>query len=144
MIFKFLGKKENKDIKLKINLYEKTAALLIHVAKVDQDYTDHEKEIIEKVMLKLGVKKDEVKVLMVAAEKSENNSVQILDYTKEIKQESVEYKSKVVEALWEIIYSNNEEDMYEASLMRRLCGLLYLDNKTVGDIKERIKKLNIK
>ena len=79
---------------------------------------------------------------MIKAKLIEENSNQILDFTKEVKNMNSESKIEIVETLWQIIYSNKEADMYETSLMRRLCGLLYIDNKIMGDIKEKIKKKN--
>ncbi len=122
----------------------KTASLLIHAAKIDENYTNKEKDIVKKTLIKLGTNEDKIDQIMNEAEKNEKNSNQILDFTREIKNSSDDYKIKIVESLWSIIYSNNEADMYEANLMRRLSGLLYLDNKIVGDIKEKIKKNLIK
>tara|TARA_B110001452_G_scaffold183864_1_gene154540 strand:- start:309 stop:725 length:417 start_codon:yes stop_codon:yes gene_type:complete len=117
----------------------KVASLLIHAAKIDEAYTDDEKEIIRKTLIKLGAEKLNVDKLMSKAALNEDNSNQILDFTREVKKASDTDKIKVIEALWEIIYSNKNADIYEASLMRRLTGLLYIDNKIVGDIKEKIK-----
>ena len=121
-------------------LLSKTASLLIHAAKIDENYTDKEKEIIKKTLIKLGAKLTAINEIMFAAEKNEEESNQILDFTKDIKNTDNEYKIKIIEALWSIIYSNKEADMYEANLMRRLSGLLYLDNKIMGEIKEKVKK----
>ena len=117
----------------------KTASLLIHAAKIDENYTDNEKKIIKKTLIQLGIKESKVDQIMLTAEINEEKSNQILDFTKEIKNADSEFKIKIIETLWTIIYSNEEEDIYESNLMRRLSGLLYLDNKTVGDIKEKIK-----
>ena len=117
----------------------KIAALLIHAAKIDENYTDKEKEIIKKTLIQLGVEDSKADKIMLAAEINEEKSNQILDFTREIKNADSEFKIKITETLWSIIYSNKEEDMYESNLMRRLSGLLYLDNKIVGDIKEKIK-----
>ena len=122
------------------NLFLKTASLLIHAARIDENYTNNEKEIIKKTLTKLGANHAEISQIMEDAEENEKNSNQILDFTREIKNSSDDYKVKIVESLWSIIYSNNEADMYETNLMRRLTGLLYLDNKIIGDIKEKIKK----
>ena len=118
----------------------KTTSLLIHAAKIDENYTNKEKEIIKKTLLKLGAKDSEVDQIIINAETNEENSNQILDFTKEIKNAGDEFKIQIIETLWNIIYSNNEADIYEANLMRRLSGLLYIDNKTMGDIKEKIQK----
>ena len=131
-------KKKNKDPE-KIDILSKTASLLIHAAKIDQNYTNKEKLIIERTLIKLGADKEKINQLMQIAEKNEKNSNQILDFTKEIKHTDQNFKIKILESLWKIIYSDSTSDMYETNLMRRLSGLLYLDNKLVGDIKEKIK-----
>ena len=127
-------KKLNDDDK-----YIKSAALLIHAAKIDENYTDKEKSIIKKTLIELGVKEDKLNELYNEAEEIEKNSNQILDFTREIKNSNDEFKVKITETLWSIIYSDGSSDMYEDNFMRRLTGLLYLDKKIVGDIKERIK-----
>ena len=121
------------------NLYINIGALLIHVAKIDENYSEKEKEIIKKTLLELGLLDDVLDNIFKKSEEAEKNSNQILEFTKEIKNKDEEFKVKIVEALWKIIYADNVSDMYEMSLMRRLTGLLYLDAKTVGDIKSRIK-----
>ena len=131
-------KKKNKDPE-KIDILSKTASLLIHAAKIDQNYTNKEKLIIEKTLIELGVDKEKINQLMQNAEENEKNSNQILNFTKDIKYTDQNFKIKIIESLWKIIYSDNTSDMYETNLMRRLSGLLYLDNKLVGDIKEKIK-----
>ena len=131
-------KKKNKDPG-KIDILSKTASLLIHAAKIDQNYTNKEKLIIERTLIELGVDKEKINQLMQNAEENEKNSNQILDFTKDIKYTDQNFKIKIIESLWKIIYSDNTSDMYESNLMRRLSGLLYLDNKLVGDIKEKIK-----
>ena len=120
----------------------KVAALLIHAAKIDENYSDQEEKIIKKTLLELGIKKENLENIMINAKKIEDNANQILDFTREIKNMNQENKIKIIESLWQIIYSNQEADIYETGLMRRLAGLLYIDNKTMGDIKERIKKEN--
>jgi uncharacterized tellurite resistance protein B-like protein len=121
-------------------ILSKTASLLIHAAKMDENYTGKEKNIIEKTLTKLGVNESNLHSLMLDAEKNEKNSNQILDFTKAIKASENSFKVTLVESLWKIIYSDMSSDMYEDNLMRRLTGLLYLDKKMVGDIKEKIKK----
>ena len=118
------------------------AALLIHAAKIDLDYSLKEEAIIEQTMLKIGAKKENIKEIMQNGKEVENNSNQILEFTKEVKNMSNENKIRIIESLWRIIYSNNEADIYETSLMRRLAGLLYIDSKLMGDIKEKIKQEN--
>jgi len=116
------------------------AALLIHVAKIDENFTYKEEKIIEKSLLELGAKKENLALLIEDSKKIEKESNQILDFTREIKKMNETEKIKIIETLWRVIYSNKDEDMYESNLMRRLSGLLYINNKTMGDIKEKIKK----
>ena len=130
-------KKKNQNINNNSIDPVKIAALLIHTAKIDENYTDKEKIIIKKTLLKLEIKHENFDKLMQDAEKLENNSNQILDFTKEIKNMDEDSKIKIVEVLWNIIYSDNNPDIYENNLMRRLTGLLYLDPKVVGNIKEK-------
>ena len=118
----------------------KVAALLIHAAKIDENYTEQEEEIIKKTMLEIGATTEIIEKILIKGKVIEDNSNQILDFTKEVKNMSNENKIKIIESLWKIIYSNKEADMYETSLMRRLAGLLYIDNKIMGDIKDKIKK----
>ena len=138
-MFKFFKNKNNKNDQ-NSNLMLKTASLLIHAAKIDENYTDAEKSIIKETLLNLDSKNSDIEKLMIDAENKEKNSNQILDFTKEIKNADQSFKVKVIETLWKIIYSNKEVDMYESNLMRRLSGLLYIDNKLAGEIKERIIK----
>ena len=118
----------------------KTCSLLIHAAKIDENYTDNEEEIIKKTLLELGAKKETITQIIKDAKSIEENSIQILDFTREVKNLPEGDKIKIIEALWSIIYSNNEADIYETNIMRRLAGLLYIDISTMGDIKDRIKK----
>ena len=118
----------------------KTCALLIHAAKIDENYTENEEEIIKKTLLELGAKKETINQTIKDAKSIEENSNQILEFTREVKNLAKTDKIKIIEALWSIIYSNNEADIYETNLMRRLAGLLYIDSSTMGDIKDRIKK----
>jgi len=140
-MFEFLKKKNKEnDNSRNPDLLLKTASLLIHAAKIDENYTDIEKSIIEKTLLSLDSASSNIKKIMIDAENIEKNSNQILDFTKEIKNADQSFKIKIIETLWTIIYSNKEVDMYESNLMRRLSGLLYIDNKLAGEIKERIIK----
>ena len=123
-----------------INFLVKTCSLLIHAAKIDENYTESEEEIIKKTLLELGADKNDISKIIQEAKTIEENSNQILDFTKEVKNLPEADKIKIIEALWSIIYSNNDADIYEANLMRRLAGLLYIDSSTMGDIKDRIKK----
>ena len=140
-MFTFL-KKNPKDETSDTDTAVKIAALLIHAAKIDENYTDKEKEIIKKTLVDLGFDSQKLIETLENAEKLESNSNQILDFTKEIKTIDEDSKKKIVESLWNIIYSDDLSDIYETNLMRRLTGLLYLDKKTVGDLKEkaRLKK----
>ena len=130
-------KKENK--KVEDSFLIKVGALLIHAAKIDENYTENEEEIIKKTLLELGIKIENLSNVINEAKIIEENSNQILEFTREVKNLSEKDKIKIVEALWSIIYSNNDADLYETNLMRRLAGLLYIDSKIMGDIKERIK-----
>ena len=136
-MFKFLNKNKKKDSDDEI--FIKTAALLIHAAKIDQNYQLKEKNIIKKTIISLGVSEENSDSLISKAEKYESNENQILEFTREIKKTSQDYKIKIIESLWHIIYSDGNADMYENSLMRRLSGLIYLDDKIVGEIKKKIK-----
>jgi uncharacterized tellurite resistance protein B-like protein len=122
------------------NFLTKVCALLIYAAKIDENYTDKEQEIIKKTLKELGVEDEKISKTIEDAKIIEENSNQILDFTREVKNLPEQNKIKIVEALWSIIYSNNDADIYETNLMRRLGGLLYIDNKTMGDIKEKIKQ----
>ena len=136
----FFKKKENS----KNNFLVKVCALLIHAAKIDEIFTEKEEEIIKKTLIELGLKENKIEETINEARIIEDNSNQILDFTKEVKNLPEDDKIRIIEALWSIIYSNNEADIYETNLMRRLAGLLYIDTKTMGDIKERIKNQNLK
>ena len=133
----FKKKKEDKN-----NFLINTCALLIHTAKIDENYTENEEDIIKKTLLELGATKENITLTIEKAKIIERNSNQILSFTREVKNLPEKDKIKIIEALWSIIYSNNEADMYETNLMRRLAGLLYIDSKTMGDIKDKIKKNN--
>ena len=126
---------------IKENEFTKIAALLIHAAKIDQDFSEKEENIIKKTILEIGANKEDIEKIINQGKEMENNSNQILDFTKEVKNMNENDKIKIIESLWKIIYSNEEADIYETNLMRRLAGLLYIDNKTMGDIKEKIKKI---
>jgi len=115
------------------------ASLLIHAAKIDEEYTEEEKQIINKTLIELGAESSDVNNIIANAVDMEQNSNQILDFTKEIKGMPDSNKNKLIETLWKIIYSNSDADMYETNLMRRLAGLLYIDDKTMGDLKEKVR-----
>ena len=131
----FFQKNNNKKDDL-----SKVAALLIHAAKIDENYSSKEEEIIKKALLEIGANDKNLQDIINSGKKIERDSNQILDFTKEVKNMKEENKIKIIETLWRIIYSNNDADIYETNLMRRLSGLLYIDSKLMGDIKEKIKK----
>ena len=120
----------------------RVAALLIHAAKIDENFSKEEEVIISKALLKIGADQDNLENILKEGKEIEENSNQILDFTREVKNMDDKKKIEIIETLWRIIYSNKEADMFETNLMRRLAGLLYIDNKIMGDIKEKIKKEN--
>ena len=122
------------------NFLTKVCALLIHAAKIDENFTDKEEEIIKKTLNELGIENENISKTIEEAKIIEESSNQILDFTREVKGLPEQDKIKIVEAMWSIIYSNKDADIYETNLMRRLAGLLYIDNKTMGNIKEKIKQ----
>ena len=132
MFFKKKDQNSNNDL-------IKVAALLIHAAKIDENFSKKEEEIINQALLKLGANNQNIENIIKEAKILEENTNQILEFTKEVKNMEEEKKIEIVETLWKIIYSNNEADIYETNLMRRLGGLMYIDNKIMGDIKEKIK-----
>ena len=136
--------KKTKNYNYDEQIISKIASLLIHAAKIDENYTTEENNIIKKTLIELGANRDNVNSIISTAEQNEKNSNQMLDFTKEIKNLEEKKKEKIIECLWTIIYSDAESDMFESNLMRRLSGLLYLDKKTVGDIKEKVKNRIIK
>ena len=119
------------------------ASLLIHSAKIDENFTEKERRIIKKALIEMGAKPEKLDQIIEESEKKEKDSNQILDFTREVKSIDENKKKLIIEALWNIIYSDQNADIYESNLMRRLSGLLYLDNRVVGDIKQKvIKKKN--
>ena len=132
----------NKNTDDKNDNFVKVSALLIHAAKIDENYSEKEEEIIKKTLLEIGANSNDLNKIIEKGKQAEENSNQILTFTKEVKSMEEKKKIKIIEALWTIIYSNNEADIYETGLMRRLAGLLYIDSKLMGDIKERIKNKN--
>ena len=137
MILNFFKKDKNteKDNTSIISI----TSLLIHAAKIDENYSEKEKKIIKETLLKLGANNSDINEIIEKAELAEKDSNQILEYTKEAKNLAHEKKILLLEALWSIIYSDENVDIYEANLMRRLSGLLYLDKTFVANIKEKIK-----
>ena len=115
------------------------SALLVHAAKVDDNYTDHEKKIIKKFILSQGTNED-IQSILDNAEKIEADSNQLLSFTKIIKDNTDDFKSNIIEQLWKILISDNKVDQYESNLMRRICGLIYFSDKQSGEIKMRLMK----
>ena len=133
----FKNKEDNQE-----NELTKVAALLIHAAKIDENFSEKEEIIIKKTISDLGAKKENVEEILNQGKEIENNSNQILDFTKKVKNMNENKKIQIIESLWRIIYSNEQADIYETNLMRRLAGLLYIDSNIMGGIKEKIKKEN--
>ena len=134
----FFKKKENIDD----NQLVKIGALLIHAARIDEDFTQEEENIIKQTLINLDTRNENIDEVIEKAKKMEESSNQILDFTKEVKNMEENKKIKIVKTLWKIIFSNKKADIFEANLMRRLAGLLYIDSNIMGDIKEQIKKEN--
>tara|TARA_B100000902_G_C26957967_1_gene739083 strand:- start:113 stop:523 length:411 start_codon:yes stop_codon:yes gene_type:complete len=118
----------------------KVAALLIHAAKIDENYSINEENIIKKTILEIGVDEKYIDEILKIGKEIEENSNQILEFTKEVKNMNHEDKIKIIETLWRIVYSDKKVDIYESNLMRRLAGLLYIDSNTMGNIKDKIQK----
>ena len=118
-------------------------ALLIHAAKIDDNYTNTEKELIKKALIELNpMSQSEAGELLINAEKKEQESNQIVEFTQEIKKSSMEFRLKIIEIIWKIVYSDGANDNYESNLIRRLCGLLYISDKESGEIRLKVKNLN--
>ena len=133
----FKKKKKGSD-----NKYVLIAALLIHAAKIDENYTEDEKKIIKKTIMELNkINSNQADELLKLAEKKEEESNQIVEFTKEIKKYSMEFKLKIIEIIWKIVYSDGTSDNYESNLIRRICGLLYISDKDNGIIKTNVKNL---
>ena len=139
MFKKFFKKKENESPDNKNVLI---VALLIHAAKIDENYTENEKKIIKKVIMDLNkINSNQADEILKLAEKKEGESNQIIEFTKEIKKYSMEFKLKIVEIIWKIVYSDGTSDDYESNLIRRICGLLYVSDKDNGIIKTKVQNL---
>ena len=134
MIFSLFSKEKKNHLSL-----TGIAALLIHSARIDENFTEKERSIIKRALIEMGADENSLEEIIKDAELKERDSNQILEFTREVKNKSLKEKKIVIEALWNIIYSDEKADIYESNLMRRLSGLLYLDAKTVGDIKEKVK-----
>ena len=139
-MFKNLFKKEKKENLINENVL--IVALLIHAAKIDENYTEIEKKIITKTIMDLNkISFNKAEQFLKKAEKKEEESNQIIEFTKEVKKYSMEFRLKIIEIIWKIVYSDGTSDNYESNLIRRICGLLYISDKDSGLIKEKIKKL---
>ena len=137
-MFKKFFRKEKKENTNNKNIL--VAALLIHAAKIDNNYTDVEERIIKKALISLyAITPNEAEELLKQAEKKEHESNQIIEFTKEIKKKSIEFRLKIIEILWKIVYSDGTSDNYESNLIRRLCGLLYISDKESGMIRLKVK-----
>ena len=131
-----------KEKKIKIDNNVLITALLVHAAKIDQNYTDIEKKIITRSSIELfNISSDKAEKLVVEAEKKEQESNQIVEFTKEIKKYSMEFRLKIIEIIWKIVYSDGTSDNYESNLIRRICGLLYVSDKESGIIKLKVQNL---
>ena len=133
----FFKKNHNKN---ENNHFVMVAALLIHAAKIDENFSNKEAEIIKQTLIKIGAKITDINEILEKGKKIEEDSNQILDFTKEVKNMDNKKKIEIVENLWRIVYSNNEADIYETSLMRKLAGLLYIDSDVMGNIKTKVMK----
>jgi len=118
----------------------KITALLVHVAKVDELYTDKEREIIKSFIMSFSYNKKDCETILQDSEKLEADSIQLFNFTSAIKKESVEVKTEIIEHLWKIIISDQSVDTYESSLMRRICGLIYFPDILSGEIKLKLLK----
>jgi len=119
------------------------ASLLIHAAKIDENYTELEKKLIREAMLSLNkLSEEKTDELMKIAEKKEMESNQIIEFTKEVKKYPMEFRLKIIEIIWKIVYSDNTQDVYESNLIRRICGLLYVSDRDSGLIKMKVQKLS--
>ena len=140
MFKKIFNKKKREDSDNKNIL---VAALLIHAAKIDENYTDAEKKIIKQALMELNsISSDQTEKLIKLAEEKEEESNQIVEFTKEIKKYSMEFRLKIIEVIWKIVYSDGTSDDYESNLIRRICGLLYISGKDNGIIKTKVQNLS--
>ena len=139
MLKKIFKKQKKEDLNSENILI---TALLIHAAKIDENYTDVEKKIITKAITHLKkISLDESEKLLELAEKKEEESNQIVEFTREIKKYSMTFRLKIIEIIWKIVYSDGTSDSYESNLIRRICGLLYISDKDNGIIKMKVKNL---
>tara|TARA_B100000029_G_scaffold177690_1_gene175046 strand:- start:1133 stop:1558 length:426 start_codon:yes stop_codon:yes gene_type:complete len=137
MFKKLFKKKEKKEQNNKSILI---AALLIHAAKIDLHYTDVEKEIIKKAIMNLdNLSSKEAEEILQKSEEKEKESNQIIEFTREIKKYPMEFRLKIIEIIWKIVYSDGTKGVYESNLVRRICGLLYVSDKESGIIKIKVQ-----
>ena len=137
-MFKNLFKKKNTDNEIDKKIL--VGALLIHAAKIDENYTEREKNIIKKALMELNnLDATKIDEIMKLSEKKEKESNQIVEFTQKIKRETIDFKLKIIEILWKIVYSDGADDNYESNLIRRVCGLLYISDKDSGIIKSKVK-----
>ena len=140
-MFKKIFKKEKKENSDNKNIL--VAALLIHAAKIDENYSNIEKKIIKEALINLNnINSDQAEKLMKLAEKKEEESNQMLEFTREIKKHPMEFRLKIIEIIWKIVYSDDVSDNYESNLIRRICGLLYISGKDNGIIKTKVQNLS--
>ncbi len=140
-MFKKFIKKKNNDNLDENNKNIMVAALLVHAAKMDENYTSKERGIIERALIEfMNLPKNKVAEILDLAEKKERDSNQILEFTKEIKKNDMQFRLRIIELLWKIIYSDGIADHYETNLIRRVCGLLYISEKDNGDIKLKVSR----
>ena len=137
-MLKNLFKKQKKESSNNKNML--VTALLIHAAKIDENYTEIEKKIIKKAIIDLNeISPDEAEKMLELAEKKEKESNQIIEFTREAKKYSMEFRLKIIEIIWKIVYSDGTNDNYESNLIRRICGLLYIADKDNGIIKMKVQ-----
>ena len=137
-MLKNLFKKQKKESSNNKNIL--VTALLIHAAKIDENYTEIEKKIIKKAIIDLNeISPDEAEKMLELAEKKEKESNQIIEFTREAKKYSMEFRLKIIEIIWKIVYSDGTNDNYESNLIRRICGLLYISDKDNGIIKMKVQ-----
>ena len=137
-MLKNLFKKQKKESSNNKNIL--VTALLIHAAKIDENYTEIEKKIIKKAIIDLNeISPDEAEKMLELAEKKEKESNQIIEFTRETKKYSMEFRLKIIEIIWKIVYSDGANDNYESNLIRRICGLLYISDKENGIIKMKVQ-----
>ena len=143
MIFNLIKNKKSEKAESENEDLIKILALLIHAAKIDENYSEKEKKLIisfVEISSNKKLNKEQINSLVDQAEQYEKNSNQILEFTQKVKKMDINTKRRVVEFLWKIILSDNTSDVYESNLMRRICVLLYLPDKLSGEIKLDIIK----